>query len=243
MKTLTNLTAFICLLGVLILSSCSADENLMFDQEKSGIYFYKAAGYEFTDSLNFSFVIFPESQTSETLEEELHLRIMGQAAAEDRVVNLLVADSSTAVRGEHFDFPETVIIPANEFEVFVPVTLYRTEDLKESVKRIYFTLEASEDFTEGITDNLQHIITVTDQLTRPSDWNGGLTDLFYGAYSERKHEFMVQTLGTTSITMGTGGSISEMMSFQQQMLVALAKYEAENGPMFDEAGNQVTFPQ
>ncbi|MAW95390.1 MAG: hypothetical protein CMF33_09205 [Leeuwenhoekiella sp.] len=229
------------LVGLLAIS-CSESEELMFDLEKPGVYFYKLAGNEYLDSLNYSFVVYPESVVKDTLEEELRIRVMGTAASFDREINLVVEDSSTAIEGKHFDLPNSIVMPADAYEVYVSLYLYRTEDLKESEKKIYFTLKSSEYFNAGYTDNLQHIITVTDQLTRPSDWTGGLTDVFYGADSKRKHEFMVQTLGTVSITMGTGSSISEMMSFQQKMLVALSEYEAENGPMLDENGNRVSFP-
>lgn len=241
-KTIYYLIVLVCFVSGMSITSCSDSEELMFNLEKPGVYFYKSAGNEYTDSLNYSFVISAASVIKDTLDQELRVRIMGQAASYDREINLIVEDSSTAVQGEHFDLPDAVIMPANAFEVYVPIYLYRTEDLKESVKRAYFTLKDSEDFIVGYQDNQQHIITVTDKLTRPNDWNGGLTDLFYGVYSVRKHEFMVQTLGTTSITMGTGAAISQMMSFQQQMLVALAKYKTENGSMIDENGNEVTFP-
>tara|TARA_B100001179_G_C18545384_1_gene383561 strand:- start:410 stop:1117 length:708 start_codon:yes stop_codon:yes gene_type:complete len=229
-------------LAGITMTSCSESEQQMFDLEKDGVYFYKLNGQETIDSLDYSFVISPASVVEDTLDQELRIRVMGQATSFDREINLVVEDSSTAVRGVHFDFPNPLVLPANAFEVYVPLYVYRTEDLKEGVKTIYFTLEESDDFTVGYQANNQHIIKLTDQLTRPSDWYGGLTDSFYGAYSIRKHEFMVQTLGTTNITMGTGAALSQMSSFQQKMLVELVKYEAENGPMIDENGSQVSFP-
>ncbi|MDD7888020.1 DUF4843 domain-containing protein [Flavivirga sp. 57AJ16] len=241
-KIIFFIVMFTCMAGSIILTSCSDSEELMFNLEKPGVYFHKLAGQENIDSLAYSFVVSPASVVKDTLDEELRIRVMGQAAAFDREVNLVVEDSSTAIQGVHYDMPTPIILPANAFEVYVPLYVYRTEDLKEEIKSLYFSLKESEDFIVGYQGNSQHIITITDKLTRPSDWYGGLTDLFYGAYSIRKHEFMVQTLGTISITMGTGGAISQMMSFQQQMLVALTKYEAENGPMIDENGNQVLFP-
>lgn len=241
-KIIYYLITITCTITAVILTSCSESEELMFNIEKPGVYFYKLNGQEGIDSLDYSFVISPASVLKDTLDEELRVRIMGQAAPYDREINLKVDDSSTAIRGEHFDFPNPLILPANAFEVYVPVYLYRTEDLKESVKTIYLTLAESEDFIVGFQGNKQHIIKVTDMLTRPSDWYGGLTDLFYGTYSMRKHEFMVQTLGTTNITFATGAAISQMMAFQQKMLVEIVKYEAENGPMIDENGNRVTFP-
>lgn len=187
------------------------------------------------DSINYTFVVKPDSVLKDTLY--LNIRISGLAANTDRKFNLVMADSSTAVKGKHFDIGPTVI-KAGEYAIRLPVYLFRTADMKDKVFSIYFRIAASDDFAAGFSDNLKYQIRVTDKLLKPADWS----DFFYGTYSLTKHQFMVSRLGTTAITMGTGAQFSEIMSILQKMRVELVKYENTNGPLIDENGNRVTFP-
>lgn len=249
MYYMKNILKIISLIGITsgVIASCTSDELLMYNQEKPGVYFYQIGAtangpLEGTFGVDYNFITEPASKTKDTLTEELLLRIMGVAVNYDREINIVLEDSSSAVQGVHFDLPDPVIMPANTYEVYIPVYLYRTDDLQTDTKTIYLTIEESNDFDTGYDANLQHYITVTDQLTQPSDWPGFISDSYYGTYSKVKHEFIVQTLGTIRITMATGSSISQIMSFYQKLILALSRYEAANGPLLDENGVRVTFP-
>lgn len=215
--------------------ACSKEERLTYNESPS-VYFYKFRTNP--DSTNYTFVVKPDSVLTDTLY--LMLRITGVAADKDRKVNIVLADSSTAQQGKHFNIPEA-IIKAGAYDTRVPVIVLRSPDEKDSVFVAYFNIAASADFQPGYFADLTYKIGITDQLIKPGDWSG-ITELFYGAYSKVKHQFMVSRLGTTAITISTGAQFSEIMSILQKMRVELIKYEAENGPLTDENGIRVTFP-
>jgi hypothetical protein len=223
------------ILLIFILAACTKEDRLMY-KESPSVYFYQQIVNP--DSINYTFVVKPDSVLTDTLY--LNLRITGVAADKDRKVNIILADSSTAKKGVHFNIPDA-IIKAGTYDVKVPVYILRTADEKNSVFTAYFTIAASDDFKPGYSNDLIYKIGITDQLIKPSDWSG-IIELFYGAYSKVKHQFMVSRLGTTAITLTTGAQFSEIMSILQKMRVELIKYEDANGPLIDENGTRVTFP-
>ncbi|ATL46056.1 hypothetical protein COR50_02135 [Chitinophaga caeni] len=214
--------------------ACSKEERLMFD-EPAGIYFYDGTNVVDKDSVDYSFIIKPDTLVQDTVY--LYLRISGEASDVDRAVNIGFTGKTTAIEGKHFTLTPPVI-KAGEYDAEVPVYLHRTEDMQDSTFVIQFEIKDNEVFRQGPTDRLLYKITVTDQLIKPSDWQ----TLFYGSYSKVKHQFMVSRLGTTAITISTGAQFSQIMSILQKMRVELLNYEKENGPLFDENGDRVTFP-
>jgi len=214
--------------------ACRKADKLMYDDAPE-VYFFE--GYYVTnpDSLDYTFVIRPDSVVADTLH--LQLRISGFAANRDRGVNLVVADSSTAIRGKHFRF-DSVIVKAGEYKVDVPIYVLRTPDMKSRQFRIWFRVGESADFKPGYKNRLSYLIKVTDELFKPSDWE----DFLYGNYSLVKHKFMVSRLGHLRITISLGAQFSEMLSILQKMRVELANYERTHGPLIDENGDRVEFP-
>jgi len=230
MKNINRLITTVIL--YLIISACGKEERLMY-KESPAIYFSR--DFPLPDSVNYTFVVKPDTLLRDTVY--LNIRITGLATDADRKFNLVIADSSTAIKGTHFDIGPAVV-KAGQYAVKFPVYLFRTPDMKNKVFSVYFRIASSDDFAEGFAGNLKYQIRVTDMLLKPSDWS----DFFYGAYSLTKHQFMVSRLGTTAITMGTGAQFSEIMSILQKMRVELIRYENANGPLVDENGNRVTFP-
>lgn len=233
MKRIQYKITFLCL-ACWALIACNKGEKLMYTDDP-GIFFFEGYTTVNPDSIDRSFVVKPDDITADTVI--LQLRISGFAADKDRQVNLLVADSSTGEKGKHFRF-DPVIVKAGEYKVDVPVYLLRTPDMKQNQFRIWLTLGESADFKPAFKSRISYLIKVSDQLTKPEDWE----DWLYGNYSLVKHQFMVSRLGHAKITMSMGAQFSEMLSILQKMRTELADYELENGLLMDENGDQVTFP-
>lgn len=234
-KNYNSMKYIVIILLLFTAAACTKEERLTYNESPS-VYFYKFITNP--DSINYTFVVKPDSVLTDTLY--LNLRITGQASDKDRKVNIVLGDGSTAQKGKHFNIAEA-IIKAGTYDVKVPVYILRSPDEKDSIFVAWFNIAASDDFKPGYNSDLTYKIGITDQLIRPADWSG-ITELFYGAYSKVKHQFMVSRLGTTAITISTGAQFSEIMSILQKMRVELVKYEAQNGPLIDENGVRVTFP-
>ncbi len=224
-------------LAALLLTACKEDQSLIYEQD-ARIYFTQGATVEY------SFTAEPASVTTDTLF--IPLRIMGSATDRDRVFNIIIDDSSTAKLGYHFQFGP-LVIPANTYQISLPVYIYRRAGLKDSVVNAYLTIGESADFKPGYIDkelvvnpyNKQHYrISLNDQLLKPSTWDTRWAT-YFGAYSRVKHQFINQTYGSAS---WPAINFPQDINFVvQTMRLALYNYEQTNGPLIDENGERVAF--
>ena len=87
----------------------------------------------------------------------------------------------------------------------------------------------------------------------PTEWVGGegwmegyRIEDYFGECSQVKYRFVYEVLGIWDFSSwGTWGIMANSSLFSPAARVLkerLAEYEAENGPMIDENGDQVTFP-
>lgn len=232
------------LLALLILGSCKKSSEITYN-EPAMVYFYKY-GIN-ADSLHYTFANKDVERTEDTVY--LHFRIMGDAAEQDREVNLIVEDSSTAVQGVDFSFGAEVI-HAGAFEDSIAVVLHKTAKLDTTAATIHLAIGASKDFKPGYTDNginlsgtgsrLQYSIIMSNQLNKPDNWDGSLSR-YFGSYSRVKFQFIISVSG---ITDWTSTPYPATLTFiVQQTKAALLQYKQDNGhPLLDEYNQEVTLP-
>lgn len=238
------------LLPVLLLASCEKAELVKYE-EPAMIYFYKDYFNvsQMNDSTRYSFAVKPASLMSDTVR--IPLRIMGAAATADREVKIEpVADSSTAIAGQHYEILP-VKIKANEFTTNVHLVVKRTPDLATSEVNLMLEIKESADFRPGIPNtapsnphaggNLKYKVKINDILSQPSNWN--MLQTFFGTYSKVKYLFIIQCTGLSTFNYGPGGlSYAEMNFYNDKCKTDLAQYVLDNGPLLDENGVAVTFP-
>lgn len=230
-----QLSRFICILLMAgsIVTGCRKDALEMYSSEPA-IYFYSGVSATATDSAAYNFILLPVTQTADTVY--LPVRVQGFSAAKDRTISYTIADSSTAKEGTHFKMGPA-IMRAGRYVDSIPVYLQRTKNMADSTLRLYISLKASADFSLGYTNHLIYKLTVTDRVVPPT-WNYTLSSTF-GAYSNVKFRFIVSVLQITSFT---GLLPSQTAAMATKCKLALAEYEAINGPMLDENGVRVVFP-
>ncbi len=242
MKTLTYILSFITAVG--LLAACKKAQELKY-QEDPRVYFTKYVTNP--DSIIYSFAVQPDDVKTTTVP--LTFRIMGTAVNRDRIINLQVDDSSTAKAGYHFSVGP-LVMPANEYQAVVPVTIYRRPGLKDSLLNVYFSVIESADFKPGYDDyasslnkktRLQYKITINDYLLKPSSWECCIAS-YLGAYSETKFRFVILVTGKISWDSGLDRTPGIMNFVTSTAKNALRDYEAANGPLIDENGQPVTFP-
>lgn len=242
MKSFNLYTRIIATLVIgLSLAGCSKNDRLMYEEDPR-IYFYTSAIVDYT------FAVRPASYTVDTLY--IPVRIMGSAANRDRTFNLKVEDSSTAKLGYHITFAP-LVIPANTYQISLPVYLHRKPGLKDSVVTAHISIAESADFklgyingltntgTAGTLDRLHYRINITDQLTKPANWETVWVN-YFGVFSKVKFQFLIQVTGRTSWT--STGLPQDLNFMIQTAKYALYNYELANGPLMDEFGNRVVFP-
>lgn len=192
-----------------------------------------------TDSLEYSFVIQPQSELEFNLPVSIY--IMGNAANYDRTVNLTVDNSLTTAQDKHYEMPTQVVLPANAYNVTFPLTLKRTTDLQDAGVRLYIKIAESADFKVGAIEQDHLLIKWNDMLSKPSNWDEGLTS-YFGQFSIVKYRFIISTTGITEFDE-TQMSWAELTNYKILVTSALDEYNAANpnNPLKDENGILVTF--
>ena len=191
-----------------------------------------------TDSLTFSFAVYPRQVQEQDMEMKLY--VMGEAAATDRTAKLAIDRTLTTANDDQYVFPETVTIPAGKLEAPFIVTLKRA-DLTSGTVSLYFRVVETNDFKVGVIEQNHFCIKWNDTLSKPKNWDTELLE-FFGEYSLVKYRFIIDTIGFGEFS-ATSMSWSELTNYKIIMKTALDEYnDAHPGePLKDENGLLVTF--
>jgi hypothetical protein len=232
-----NKLSFIGLSFLFVFASCKNDGFYYKDEARVRL----KAPYEWalgTDSMDFSFVKYPESVTEYNLPVTIF--IMGNPANHARTVNLAFNEAKTTAQEKHYAFPAQVVLPADSFRVIFPVCLKRTADLQEKGVCLYLQILESSDFKIGASEENHLLIKWSDILTRPANWNELVE--FFGTFSIIKYRFIIETTGITEFSAQTM-SWAMLTNYRIMCVNALNDYnEAHPGnPLKDENGQYVTF--
>jgi len=185
MKTYIK-TIIFCSIIALVFSACEKEEIAIFSG-KDVVYFKWAIdGKEFEsnkiDSTSVSFALTLPNEVTDSLIS-IPVRVQGYTSTQDRIVKIKVMDESTAINDVHYSISEEVVIPANEYTGYIPVTFNRTEDMKDQIFSLKLQLLENENFetslfgTEVSNNNSDKIlsyteveIAISDILTEPDRW-------------------------------------------------------------------------
>ncbi len=176
----------------LIFVACSENERMEFSDENASIYFQlsEAAYQEYTDSLYFSFV----SLTKDTATAFMRAKIIGNTVPYNRYFNAKVIDSLTTaetdVNYKLLDEQGQFLVPADSICGYIPIEIYNTDILRDTVLKVTFQLQSSGDFQLGIETRLQAKLLITDRLFEPLTWS--FLRYFFGPYNRKKHEMFIQ---------------------------------------------------
>ena len=234
MKKIKSMILLLVVIGMF--AACENDKFYYQDEARVRI----EGPYEWavgTDSLNFSFAVYPSSVQEQ--EMKMILYVMGEAASTDRTAKLEVDASRTTASAAQYILPETVTVPAGKLEVPFIITLKRSEDLSSQTVSLYLRVAESNDFKIGVVEQNHFCLKWNDVLGKPKNWDTELTE-FFGEYSYVKYRFIIDTIGFGEF--GNGMTWSELMNYQIIMKTALDEYNASPaGPLKDENGQLVEF--
>ena len=97
------------------------------------------------------------------------------------------------------DDPEMLpllVIQPNAVTAEIPVILLRDTTLQKDEYRLCLRLKVTEDFLLGENTELSGTIIFSDRLSKPGFWNSSVERYYFGTYSTRKHEFMIEVMQT-----------------------------------------------
>ncbi|ETN94971.1 DUF4843 domain-containing protein [Zhouia amylolytica] len=205
MKTILNYLVVI----VVFVSAISCSEDAIDTYKgKDSIYFTWAVDglksgsiVTYMDSTGYSFAFDPIDVQS--VVYKLPVSVQGNVSDKDRVINVKVSEASTAVEGTHFELPEQVIFHANQAVDSIPLTLFRSPDLKIDTLRVVLELLPNENFDidmkNKVTDELTQEkrdftvfeLAADDIFKTPSYW----FETYLGTYTLKKADLMQELLG------------------------------------------------
>jgi hypothetical protein len=243
------LYSLIPVLFVWLVTACKKS-NLTSYTQPDMIYVYKDFYNTNKDSATYSFAIKQNSLMTDTIL--VPLRIMGNARDKDRTVAIQTIPGSTTATSKQYTILPT-IVKAGLFTTDIPVLVNRTPEMKIREVRILLAITASADFLPGVPNTTattsrpggatQYLIKINDFLTEPSNWES-LLSTYFGAYSQVKYKFIIDVTGRTEfpITGQDMVSPSQFLFYKKLCREALETYNTANGPLIDESGMLVTFP-
>jgi len=149
-----------------------------------------------------TFVYRDASVTRDTVYFDVYT--VGHVGTEDRAFELEqmpVGGAENAVAGVHylaFDDPALAsqyVIRAGATHRSIPIVLLRDVSLKTSDIVLGLKIKPNAHFLEGDAGRLWRKVEVTDRLSRPQRWMGREEREVLGAYSRKKHQFMIDVTG------------------------------------------------
>lgn len=196
-------------MGVILLltGACKQDQyylfndvgRLQFGPDPSRIY---QSNFNLADTLKrYTFVYEPAETVSDTVFFDLYT--VGGVSNIDRPVRLVqeqVNGIQNAISGVHykaFDHQELAndyVIKAGTVHRSIPVVVFRDASLKEGTVVLKLKVVPNEHFEEGEVTNLWRKLEFTDRLSQPQRWATSMMSQL-GAYSIRKHQFMIDASG------------------------------------------------
>lgn len=231
---------FTLLVSFVAFVSCKQTETMYYEGGEM-ISFYRGR-YE-PDSMSYTFAFHPIAKQKDTVY--VKMRVQGTRQPKARLIKVIAAEGSTAKVGEDFLLPE-VFLPADSLTINYPVVVFNTEKLKNTSLKLVLNVAPSSDFLPGANGReiagtyamTTYKIWFSNKAEKPAYW--GDIEYYFGAFSSARLQFMIQTLGITNFSDEAIGAYG-LYTYPVQLRKALAKYVAENGPLIDEFGEEVTF--
>ena len=170
MNKYTNIWTLICLSLLLLMTGCNNEDYPVYDtDQKDAVYIAYEGDQAETDSIHYEYGF--NLLTEVTLK--IPVKLMGMPVGRDRVFGVNVVDSATTMtKNLHYSINESrLILPANQLEGTIEVTLYRGKDPKLSDTTYVISLELAE------TEDLKPVqgisffqITYSDKRPGKPNW-------------------------------------------------------------------------
>lgn len=239
---------------LLVTALTACEKNIEGFKDEPRVYFFERN----TDltatritSKSFTFLTQPVSVTNDTFL--IRVKIMGDIAPQDRIVRgCAFTTGTTAIAGTHYDFIDGVV-PADSIYGYIPVVLYRTEDIQSKSVSLALGISETKDFKRGVGEDSVFTLSWSDNVIKPSNWDGFISlSAYFGDYSDAKWRFIISVTGKDNFPLQQSGRIppapgeytnAGMMDLRVEIKAALKAYNDANDPdLTDENGQLVTFP-
>ena len=225
---------FFIIIGLLLFlgSGCTDQVEERFNNTATTIYFNLSGAQ--ADSIVYSFAKVVEN--SHVIE--VPVEIAGYPADYDRHFRVAVDETlSTAKVGLHYDaLEESYVLPKGTFTTKVPVTVYSTDKLLDSVAvSIALQIVAKDEFPNDFSKRHQALIKVSNMLEKPGMWDLVYGKKYFGTWSKTKYRLIFQVCGVEELPAYNGPNRYLLKGYGMKM----QNYFKENYPVYDENGQVI----
>jgi hypothetical protein len=148
---------------------------------------------------------------------------------------------TTAVEGTHFKLPNRMVFKAAAMRDTLPITFYRTADMKTNAFRLVLRVEENDAFKPGQLQYQYKVFVVHDKIAQPDWWTTDVSNSYLGPYSDKKYQQFIDVTGIADLT---GATPSELRVRALQLKYWLEEYKASNNgiPMTEVNGDEMIVP-
>lgn len=190
-----------------------------------------------SDTTFYTFFTKSSAITSDTVKVRIDL--IGKLSSEDRAINLVIDDSTTAVDGVDFKIQRPVILKEGTSSTIANVIVYRTEQLKTKTRNIWLSIKDDASLKRANYKGGRYTtykVAFSDQLRKPTWWDLYFTPMNI-LYSSGKMQFYIDVIGTDAQPLYISGDFPYVL-FRLQ--TAVLTYRAEHGDYpRDENGDRI----
>lgn len=191
------LSIFCLVIGTAMMQCCSEKDIDMYREDpRIFIQIPGSGSVALRDSVIFSFPAKPDVGPQDTLW--FKAAIMGNTVNYDRPFKLTVnTANTTAVEGVNYKI-ESRFIPANAYEVLVPVIVFR-EGLKDKSVRLEFDVQENENFKKGYERYQKAIFIWGDMFLKPDIWDTSNYRNAFGEFTQTRYAFILNACKITEL--------------------------------------------
>lgn len=205
-----------------------------------------------TGLINYSFIYNNKQQDTVWIQ----LNTMGYLSDQDRPFELqqIAGSNHDAIPGQHYvafddaSMKPYLVVPAGKNYARVPVILKRDATLDTATFNLNIVLKPDENFQVGYVTQSSMTVTMTSQLSKPTEWKGAM-NYYFGTWGPVKHRFMIEATGQKwddDYIRSVQGDYNMVLYLVDQLDKALEKVNAERAaqglPYLQEAdGTLVAF--
>lgn len=204
--------------GILFLFIACQKEEMMIYQQEAGLQFWGQGIGEYS---------FFNDPGATSYIYKIRVVTTGDSVDYDRHFSAAVVEGDTnyvnTARTEQYKLMEGSI-PAGKFEGYLPVELIYTQDMDDSSFVVNLKLLPNPEFPLGAFDNRYFVLSVTNQVVKPSNW-GNLT-YYLGTFSTSWYNFILEVIKMRYIPYPTAKEGDKAWSYNE-MLANVGKIKSE----------------
>lgn len=182
---------------IVLLTGCEKTEPMVFDKGDTALQLWFGTTNQVSDSVTFNF----SYMTSQIDSVIFNARILGRPLDHDIEFELTPEGDADLV---YFTLPKFTI-KAGEVEVKYPIYFEKPDNYQEFKTEqglILFKLKPNSLFKDGNKEMSALKISLKNSLAKPDNWDSALfpyapLDKYFGQYTNRKFEFMIEVLEQT----------------------------------------------